>query len=273
MSLVESSMSELDRQRAEHRARRARIAANAIDKRPKPQSVPLETAKIIELVAPTTDPARDTMNFIIAAVGNALDVLPTEILAGESSERIISARRLAMALCVRRPQFTVARVAGYFEVMEESVVDAVRALDPILVAWSISNKMPLSMALKPVAKSWEDQAEAARKVPKLRDIQDAVCKVWDTTRIDLLSSRHSDSLVRPRHAAMAICRLLTFKSLPEIGNAFKVTNHTSVLHAVRRYEPIIHAVSQSLSTANSPDEWAAAVFEASKIIPRAKVKK
>jgi len=278
MSLVESSTSERDRQLASWRASRARIAAAAID-RPKPiKSAPADrpypiAAQVIELVPPTTDPARDTMDIIIAAVGVALDVLPTEILAGESSEQIVSARRLAMALCVRRLQFTVERVAGYFEVIEASVVDAVRVLDPILVAWSISNKMPLAMALQPIAKGWTDAAEAVRKRPTMRAIQDSVCEVWGVTRNEILSPCRNDRVTVARHAAAAICKVLTIKSLPEIGRSFGARDHTTMLHAVRRYEPIIHAVSQSLSVANSPTEWAVAVFEASKIIPRAKVKK
>src|SRR3990167_9190216 len=77
--------------------------------------------KVLALVAPTINPAADVMDIIIAAVGNSLGLPVNQILAGVSTPETISARKLAMALCVRRLKFDLERVADYFEVGKEVV--------------------------------------------------------------------------------------------------------------------------------------------------------
>ncbi len=50
---------------------------------------------------------------------------------------------------------------------------------------------------------------------------------------ELLSSRRTRSVARPRQIAMALAKELTNHSLPEIGEAFGGRDHTTVLHACR----------------------------------------
>jgi chromosomal replication initiator protein len=42
--------------------------------------------------------------------------------------------------------------------------------------------------------------------------------------------------VRPRQIAMYLAKVLTLRSLPEIGRRFGGRDHTTVLHAVRKIE-------------------------------------
>ena len=49
----------------------------------------------------------------------------------------------------------------------------------------------------------------------------------------MLSSRRSRYLVRPRQTAIYLSKILTSKSLPEIGRAFSNRDHTTVIHAVK----------------------------------------
>ncbi|MGB6568015.1 MAG: helix-turn-helix domain-containing protein, partial [Xanthobacteraceae bacterium] len=42
--------------------------------------------------------------------------------------------------------------------------------------------------------------------------------------------------VRPRQVAMYLAKVLTLRSLPEIGRRFGGRDHTTVLHAVRKIE-------------------------------------
>lgn len=51
---------------------------------------------------------------------------------------------------------------------------------------------------------------------------------------DLLSSKRSRSITRPRQIAMCLAKELTNQSLPEIGRAFGGRDHTTVLHACRK---------------------------------------
>jgi chromosomal replication initiator protein len=65
-------------------------------------------------------------------------------------------------------------------------------------------------------------------------IQKLVAEYYKIRVSDLLSSRRTRSITRPRQLAMAITKELTRHSLPEIGNAFGGRDHTTVLHACKK---------------------------------------
>lgn len=71
---------------------------------------------------------------------------------------------------------------------------------------------------------------------RIEEIQRAVIKKYGLTRLELTSSRRTFAIVRPRQIAMYLCKLLTPRSLPEIGRRFGGKDHTTVLHAVRKIE-------------------------------------
>jgi hypothetical protein len=66
-----------------------------------------------------------------------------------------------------------------------------------------------------------------------------VCKHYNISRADILSSRRSQGIVRPRQVAFYLCKELTGRSLPEIGRKFGDKDHTTVLHGVRKIEQLI----------------------------------
>jgi chromosomal replication initiator protein len=70
------------------------------------------------------------------------------------------------------------------------------------------------------------------------NIQKLVAEYFKIRVADLLSSRRTRSITRPRQIAMALSKLLTRHSLPEIGNAFGGRDHTTVLHACRKIEEL-----------------------------------
>ena len=79
-----------------------------------------------------------------------------------------------------------------------------------------------------------------RKV-KIEDIQKLVATHFTVSRADILSSRRSASVVKPRQIAMYLAKVLTLRSLPEIGRRFGGRDHTTVLHAVRKIEGAVNA--------------------------------
>jgi chromosomal replication initiator protein len=83
--------------------------------------------------------------------------------------------------------------------------------------------------------------EALRDLIALQDrmitidnIQKTVAEYYKIRSSDLLSSRRSRSITRPRQIAMALSKELTNHSLPEIGEAFGGRDHTTVLHGCRK---------------------------------------
>jgi chromosomal replication initiator protein len=71
---------------------------------------------------------------------------------------------------------------------------------------------------------------------RVEEILKLVSAHYNVTRADLLSSRRTASVVRPRQIAMYLSKTLTLRSLPEIGRRFGGRDHTTVLHAVRKIE-------------------------------------
>jgi chromosomal replication initiator protein len=74
---------------------------------------------------------------------------------------------------------------------------------------------------------------------KIEDIQRIVARQYNVSRSDLLSSRRTANVVRPRQVAMYLAKTLTLRSLPEIGRRFGGRDHTTVLHAVRKIEGLV----------------------------------
>lgn len=77
--------------------------------------------------------------------------------------------------------------------------------------------------------------ETAQRV-KVDDIQLAVARHFNVSRLDLVSQRRTTALVKPRQIAMHLAKTMTPRSLPEIGRRFGDRDHTTVLYAVRKIE-------------------------------------
>ncbi len=69
-------------------------------------------------------------------------------------------------------------------------------------------------------------------------IQTVVCKFFKISKNEMLSSRRSRYLVRPRQTAIYLTKILTSKSLPEIGREFSNRDHTTIIHSVKTIEKI-----------------------------------
>lgn len=71
---------------------------------------------------------------------------------------------------------------------------------------------------------------------KIEDIQRATALQFGLTKTDLLSQRRTKQIVGPRQIAMYLSKVMTVRSLPDIGRRFGGRDHTTVLHAVRKIE-------------------------------------
>jgi chromosomal replication initiator protein len=74
---------------------------------------------------------------------------------------------------------------------------------------------------------------------KIEDIQRVVARHYNVSRADILSARRTATVVRPRQVAMYLAKVLTLRSLPEIGRRFGGRDHTTVLHAVRKIDGLM----------------------------------
>ncbi len=82
--------------------------------------------------------------------------------------------------------------------------------------------------------SLRDMLAAQDKLVTIDNIQKTVAEYYKIRTSDLLSSKRSRTIARPRQVAMTLAKELTNHSLPEIGEAFGGRDHTTVLYANRK---------------------------------------
>lgn len=89
-----------------------------------------------------------------------------------------------------------------------------------------------------VKESLKDMLAVQERQVSISNIQKITAEYFKIKLSDILSSRRSRAVARPRQIAMALAKELTSHSLPEIGNAFGGRDHTTVLHACRKVKEL-----------------------------------
>ena len=95
--------------------------------------------------------------------------------------------------------------------------------------------MPSLPEIKVVLK---DLLNLSENSVSIDSIQTIVCKFFKISKNEMLSSRRSRYLVRPRQTAIYLTKILTTKSLPEIGREFSNRDHTTIIHSVKTIEKL-----------------------------------
>ena len=116
-----------------------------------------------------------------------------------------------------------------------SVRELVGAVNRIISFSRIYNKMPNLSEAKIVLK---DLLNLTENKVTIDLIQTIVCKFFKISKNEMLSSRRSRYLVRPRQTAIYLTKILTSKSLPEIGREFSNRDHTTIIHSVKTIEKL-----------------------------------
>jgi len=116
-----------------------------------------------------------------------------------------------------------------------SVRELVGAINRIVSFSRIYNKVPNLSETKIVLK---DLLNISENKVTIDLIQTVVCKFFKISKNEMLSSRRSRYLVRPRQTAIYLTKILTSKSLPEIGREFSNRDHTTIIHSVKTIEKI-----------------------------------
>tara|TARA_Y100001936_G_scaffold249384_1_gene299544 strand:+ start:27 stop:1370 length:1344 start_codon:yes stop_codon:yes gene_type:complete len=119
--------------------------------------------------------------------------------------------------------------------IKNSVRELIGALNRIVSFSRIYNKTPNISEAKVVLK---DLLYSAENTVTVENIQSLVCKFFKISKSEMLSSRRSRYLVRPRQTAIYLTKILTSKSLPEIGRDFSNRDHTTVIHSIKTIEAL-----------------------------------
>jgi chromosomal replication initiator protein len=116
-----------------------------------------------------------------------------------------------------------------------NVREIVGAINRIISFSRIYNKVPNLTETKVVLK---DLLNLAENKVTIDLIQTLVCRFYKISKNEMLSSRRSRYLARPRQIAIYLTKILTSKSLPEIGREFSNRDHTTIIHSVKTVEKL-----------------------------------
>ena len=128
-----------------------------------------------------------------------------------------------------------------------SIRELVGAINRIVSFSRIYNKTPNLAEIKVVLK---DLLNINENKVTIDLIQTIVCKFFKISKNEMLSSRRSRYLVRPRQTAIYLTKILTSKSLPEIGREFSNRDHTTIIHSVKTIEKLKEKDSDMVDNIN-----------------------
>ncbi len=116
-----------------------------------------------------------------------------------------------------------------------NVRELVGAINRIISFSRIYNKQPSLIETKIILKDLLNVNENNVTIDRIQTI---VCKFFKISKNEMLSSRRSRYLVRPRQTAIYLTKILTTKSLPEIGREFSNRDHTTIIHSIKTIEKL-----------------------------------
>ena len=119
--------------------------------------------------------------------------------------------------------------------IKTNIRELIGAINRIASFSRIYNKLPNLAETKVVLK---DLLNLNENSVTIDIIQTVVCKFFKISKNEMLSSRRSRYLVRPRQTAIYLTKILTTKSLPEIGREFSNRDHTTIIHSVKTIEKL-----------------------------------
>ena len=128
---------------------------------------------------------------------------------------------------------------GILEFLAHRISSNVRVLEGALIrlfAFSslVGRKIDIDMAQECLA----DILRVSQRKVTIEEIIRKVADHYNLRMTDLISARRARGIARPRQVAMFLSKMLTSKSLPEIGRRFGGRDHTTVIHAVKKIEEL-----------------------------------
>ena len=164
-------------------------------------------------------------------------VVPISTFDADLRKAIVTRRAEQATLRFADAHFPPAVIDYVARVVVSHGRDLDGAVNRLLAANQLT-KEPITVSLAERTLADLVRSRDARRV-RIEDILRIVSRHYKVPRNDLLSSRRSRDVVRPRQIAMYLAKALTSRSLPEIGRRFGGRDHTTVLHSVRKVEQMM----------------------------------
>jgi chromosomal replication initiator protein len=84
----------------------------------------------------------------------------------------------------------------------------------------------------------KDLLRSNERIVTIEEIQKKISEHYNVRQADMTSARRLRAVARPRQIAMYIAKVLTPRSLTEIGRKFGGKDHTTVMHAIKKVEQL-----------------------------------
>jgi len=164
--------------------------------------------------------------------GLVVDIHPTdyELRLGilHAKAETVALQNPGLVLDAKVLEFLAHRISSNVRVLEGALTRLVA------FATLVGRPIDLDMAQECLA----DILRASDRKVTVDEIIRKCCQHYNIRMTDMLSPRRARAVARPRQIAMYLAKMLTQKSLPDIGRKFGGRDHTTVLHAVRKIEQL-----------------------------------
>lgn len=170
--------------------------------------------------------------------GLVVDLHPTdyELRLGILQQKIEAQR-------VHYPGIAIA--PGVLEFLAHRISSNVRVLEGALTRlFAFASLVGREVTMDLVQDCLADILRASDRKVTADEIIRKVADHYNVRVSDILSQRRNRAIARPRQVGMYLTKMLTSKSLPEIGRHFGGRDHTTVLYAVRKIEALRAVDSQ-----------------------------
>lgn len=170
--------------------------------------------------------------------GLVVDLHPTdyELRLGILQQKLDQARRSNPAVVV---------APGVLEFMAHRITSNVRVLEGAMTRlFAMAELVGREITLDLVQDSLADILRASDRKVSIDEIQRKVAEHYNVKLAELIGPKRHRTIARPRQVAMYLCKVLTTRSLPEIGRKFGGRDHTTILHGVKKVEELMSTDSQ-----------------------------
>ena len=129
--------------------------------------------------------------------------------------------------------------SGILEFLAHRISSNVRVLEGALIRlFAFSSLVGRQIDIDMVQECLADILRVSQRKVTIEEIIRKVADHYNLRMTDLISARRARVIARPRQVAMFLSKMLTSKSLPEIGRRFGGRDHTTVIHAVKKIEEL-----------------------------------
>ena len=134
---------------------------------------------------------------------------------------------------------------GVLEFLAHRISTNVRVLEGALTRlFAFASLVGREITLELAQDCLADVLRASDRKVTIEDIQRKVAEHYNIRLSDMIGPKRVRTIARPRQVAMYLAKVLTTRSLPDIGRRFGGRDHTTIMHGVRKVEELKATDSQ-----------------------------